>query len=120
MAENYEAGPNAQKAFERGRGTINDETWKDFFDHTQSLPPSPLLQQAVRSVRSKTSALDLGSGGLKDSHFLLQCGFEKVVALDIVLVAEAVAARFPRDRFTYLKSSFAGWKRSRKDRLASI
>jgi hypothetical protein len=79
---------------------------KDFFDHTRSSPPSQLLRQAVRSVRSKTSALDLGSGGLKDSRFLLECGFEKVVALDVVLVAEAVAAGFPRDRFTYLKSSF--------------
>jgi tellurite methyltransferase len=106
MAENRDAGPNAQRAPKGAGATINDDAWKDFFDHTRSLPPSRLLRQAVRSVRSKSSALDLGSGGLKDSRFLLECGFEKVVALDVVLVAEAVAADFPRDRFTYLKSSF--------------
>jgi tellurite methyltransferase len=106
MAEIDDEGPSAPEGTQAAGANIRDVVWKEYFAQTKALPPSPLLQQAARSVRSKTSALDLGSGGLKDTRFLLEYGFERVVALDILLVAETVAARFPQDRFTYLKSSF--------------
>jgi hypothetical protein len=93
-------GPSVPDSAQAAGAKISDVDWKEYFAQTKALPPSPLLQQAARSVRSKTSALDLGSGGLKDSRFLLECGFERVVALDILLVAETVAARFPQERFT--------------------
>lgn len=52
-----------------------------YLEKTKNLPPSPLLAKAISLVQGRFSALDLGSGGGKDTKFLLDQGFQ-VTAVD--------------------------------------
>lgn len=82
------------------------EVWKDYFDKTKENPPRKLLMQAVGLVTQKDNALDMGSGALNDSRYLIEQKFEHVTAVDKALVAQEVADSFPKDVFEYVQSSF--------------
>ena len=90
---------------------MTENPWKAYSERTKDQPPRSLLVEAMPLVTSKDAALDLGPGALNDSKYLLDQGFAKVIAvnkdpLNTDPVAEARAAIFPDDRFTYTVSSF--------------
>ncbi|MES2088352.1 MAG: class I SAM-dependent methyltransferase [Patescibacteria group bacterium] len=51
-------------------------------------------------------AIDLGSGALNDSKYLLDQGFKHVIALDKEAVAKEIADGLPKEKFTYVISDF--------------
>jgi tellurite methyltransferase len=78
--------------------------WNEYFELTKGQPPRKILTRAVPLVANKESALDLGSGALNDTLYLLAEGFEHVTAVDKEPVAEVVAKTLPADRFSYVIS----------------
>lgn len=76
-------------------------SWENYYKQTKSRPPSPLLKEALIFVENKKLALDLGAGALVESKFLLDQGFEKVVAIDIEKFDD-----FTHPNFTFIRSSF--------------
>lgn len=75
--------------------------WKIYQKLTNKQIPRPLLVEAINFVLKKGSGLDLGSGALSESKFLLDNGFEKVIAVDIEKF-EDINDR----RFNFIKSKF--------------
>jgi len=72
---------------------------------TKGKKPRNLLVMALYFAKRRTLALDLGAGALTEATYLLQEGFEKVIAVDKELYAADTAAALPPDRFTYIKST---------------
>jgi SAM-dependent methyltransferase len=85
-------------------------TWKDYFERTKEAPPRPLLVRAVSYVEDKNQALDLGSGALNDSVYLIDQNFEHVTAVDKIPVAKEIGDRLPPEKFTYVISSFEDYQ----------
>lgn len=56
--------------------------WLSYINITRNKRPRQLLVQALPEVKERGTALDLGSGALNDSRFLLSQGFSQVVAVD--------------------------------------
>ena len=56
--------------------------WQKFYEITKNRPPSDLLIRAMNFVEKRDNALDLGSGALKDSKYLVKAVFKKVFAVD--------------------------------------
>ena len=56
--------------------------WLNYINITRNKRPRQLLVQALSEVKEREVALDLGSGALNDSRFLLSQGFSQVVAVD--------------------------------------
>jgi len=83
---------------------MSDSGWKEYFERTRDKLPRPLLVKALAYVSSRDAAIDLGSGALNDSIFLLKEGFRKVVAVDKEPVAKEIAEHLPRDQFEYVIS----------------
>lgn len=79
--------------------------WYDYAERYRYRPPRPLLQRAVPLVSHRSTALDVGSGRLNDSRFLLECGFA-VTALDGEPIAQTVADTLPSERLSYVISRF--------------
>lgn len=82
------------------------EGWDKFVEQTKGRPPRPLLIDALTHVKHRGAALDLGSGALNDSSFLLDEGFDFVTAVDAEPVAQNIADTFPPERFRYAISRF--------------
>jgi tellurite methyltransferase len=89
---------------------IQNNGWKEYFENTKNKPPRALLVKALEYIGNRDSAIDLGSGALNDSMFLLKEGFKKVVALDKELVGKEVADSLPSDQFEYVISSLESFK----------
>ena len=83
---------------------MTDTGWKGYFENTKDKPPRSLLVKALEYVSNRDTAIDLGSGALNDSIFLLKEGFRKVIALDKEPVAKEIADTFPSDQFEYVIS----------------
>lgn len=58
---------------------MNKQTYAEA---TKSAPPNKLVKNALYYVKNKDSALDIGAGSLRDSHFLAASGFQSVTAID--------------------------------------
>lgn len=56
--------------------------WTSYHEKTRTEPPSKNLVIAMEFVRERHAALDIGAGSLKDSTFLVDSGFNEVVAVD--------------------------------------
>ena len=56
--------------------------WLNYINVTRNKRPRQLLVQALPEVKERETALDLGSGALNDSRFLLSQGFAQVIAVD--------------------------------------
>lgn len=82
------------------------DIWKNYYDKTKDNPPRELLIKALTYLNSHENALDLGSGALNDSIFLIERGFGKVTAVDKIPVAIDRANKLPIDKFQYEISSF--------------
>jgi tellurite methyltransferase len=56
--------------------------WSNYYTKHASRKPREQVVRAIELCTNKDSALDLGAGTLVESTFLLQSGFNKVIALD--------------------------------------
>ena len=91
-------------------------SWDSYFEKTKANPPSAYLRQAITlfpSTHGKT-ALDLGSGGGRDSKLLLDSGF-KVTAVD----AAPMAVEYAPAGATFVRSSFEEFQFGRYDLINS-
>lgn len=57
--------------------------WGGYINTTKNKPPRRLLVRAIKDIKNKETALDLGAGALNDSKYLLEQGFKQVIAVDI-------------------------------------
>ena len=53
--------------------------WSEYYDFTRTKPPYSLLIEAIKHVKEKGSALDVGGGALRDTRYLLDIGFDVTV-----------------------------------------
>jgi hypothetical protein len=88
-----------------------ENPWTKYSEHTKANPARKLLVKAVKYVQHRERALDLGPGALNDSKYLLDQGFQMVVAvnkdpLGTDPVAQSRAAGFPKEHFQYRESTF--------------
>ncbi len=83
--------------------------WNDFHNLTKDNPPSVSLIEAIKYVPNKITALDLGSGGFRDSKFLTK-HFTKVIAVDktrVIEVPEKVQFwHLPFQEFVFKKHTY--------------
>lgn len=86
-----------QKFLYRFRRYWPETRWKKYVAETADSIPTPFLEKAVKLLKHKDVALDVGAGGLRDSRYLLNQGFKKVVALDgepsIIIIARDIFDR---------------------------
>lgn len=83
-----------------------DKDWGRFYERTKNDPPSPLLVEALTHVKTRDSAIDIGAGGLKDTRYLLEEGFE-VTVVDMEPLMAKAAAEIKTDKLEAVVSSFA-------------
>lgn len=53
--------------------------WSEYFEVTRSKPPFSLLVEAVKYIKDKGKAIDIGGGALRDTRYLLEQGFDVTV-----------------------------------------
>lgn len=53
--------------------------WAEYYEATRNKPPRALLVEAVRHVQDRDKAIDIGGGALRDTLYLLECGFDVTV-----------------------------------------
>jgi hypothetical protein len=80
--------------------------WSEYYSLTKNRPPSTLLVQALQYVQKRGVALDLGSGALKDSRFLIQSDFKKIIAVDKEDCPTDLLNSISSSRFIFIKSQF--------------
>jgi SAM-dependent methyltransferase len=80
--------------------------WSTYHERTKEAPPSKSLVEAIALVSEKDAALDVGAGALKDSKYLLQEGFDMVVALDSEPHTKEAAESIGDNRLGVIISSF--------------
>lgn len=85
---------------------MNEHNWGKYYEQTKENPPRSSLVRAVGLVQNKGNALDLGSGALNDTRYLVSVGFEHVTAVDKNPVSEQEVEKLPRDKVSYDGSSF--------------
>lgn len=83
---------------------MENNSWKSYVEQTKEKPPRPLLVEALQYVKIKNNALDVGSGSLNDSRFLIREGFAFVNAIDQAPVAQEISTSLPKDKFRYIIS----------------
>jgi tellurite methyltransferase len=90
--------------------------WHNYFDQTKDKPPSKYLVQAVKLVGPQTypAALDLGSGGGRDTRYLAQAGFA-VTSVDAAPVAEDYLQPLNAPNITFILSTFEDFSFKRYD-----
>jgi tellurite methyltransferase len=81
-------------------------SWRTFHERTKETPPSVSLIEAVKIVTEKNSALDIGAGALRDSKYMLEQRFQKVVAVDIEPATKEAAREINDDRLQVVISPF--------------
>lgn len=84
----------------------NTSNWEKYYKDTAGKKANPLLQKAVPFVSTKGTALDLGAGILQDTKYLLEEGFEKVIAVDIESGLEDRVKELKDERVEYYASAF--------------
>jgi tellurite methyltransferase len=85
---------------------MSEHNWEQYYEQTREAPPRPSLPRAVELVQEKHEALDLGSGALNDTKYLLAKGFEHITAVDKNPVSEEIVAQLPSGKVSYEVSSF--------------
>ncbi len=89
---------------------MSEDGWDAYYENSLKFPPRPLLVRALPLVGTKELALELGSGAFNDVKYLLQQGFERVIAIDMRPFAQTIADTFPRDRLDYVITRFEDYK----------
>lgn len=82
-----------------------------FYKNTAAINPHQLLIDAMQYVIEKRRALDLGAGALRDTKYLLECGFQHVDAVDLnqPIVLDDPRLTFfqePFDTFEFKKGAY--------------
>jgi tellurite methyltransferase len=80
--------------------------WDDFFEKTKNNPPRVHLVNAIKYIKEKEIALDLGAGALRDTQYLLDQGFKKVIAIDKEEIIKNIQKEIGNDRLETMVSSF--------------
>ena len=80
--------------------------WEKYIEKTKEYPPRELLKDALAHVAHKGTALDLGAGALMDSKYLLEQGYDHVVALDADPVSARYAEEVHSEHFSFVQSTF--------------
>lgn len=83
-----------------------DDSWKSYVAQTKNAKPRPLLIKAIKIVKEKNEALDLGAGALNDVRYLLDVGFQHVTAVDSQPVAQEIYEQLPKDKISYEITTF--------------
>lgn len=76
----------------------------NYFEKTKNKPPRPLLVKALVYIQEKKEALDVGSGALNESVYLLSEGFQHVTAIDKEPIAQTISETLPKEKFNYIIS----------------
>lgn len=79
--------------------------WETFYSLTKDRPPWPLLVRAVSLLPRKERALDLGAGAGRDTHYLLEQGFQ-VTAVDSDPHAVAMLRSLQAGNLRVVQASF--------------
>ncbi len=82
--------------------------WNAYYQKTKDLPPSPLLLEALPYVAHRGKAIDIGSGALKDTRYLLEQGFE-VTSIDKESSLREMATFVQHDRLQVVVAPFADY-----------
>ncbi|MEI6528553.1 MAG: methyltransferase domain-containing protein [bacterium] len=61
--------------------------WSEYYDFTRNRPPYSLLIEALKYVKDKGNAIDIGGGALRDSRYLLSNGFDVTVIDNSMLLS---------------------------------
>lgn len=87
-----------------------------YYENTHNAPPSDLLKQALKSIKSDTkTALDLGCGAGRDTRLLLDKDFT-VTAIDIDQNAAKYMRKLPhQDRLHFVCGSFGNFQFQKYD-----
>jgi len=85
---------------------MSEPNWEKYYEETKEAPPRQSLVRAIEFIQNKEKALDLGSGALNDTRYLLSIGFEHVTAVDKTPVAEQEVEKLPGGKVSYEVSSF--------------
>lgn len=93
----------------------NIQDWSEYFGFTRLKPPYSLLVEAVKYVKEKNKAIDIGGGALRDTRYLLAQGFDvTVIDSSPLLIQEADRIKniklhpivIPFERFDYPKNKY--------------
>jgi trans-aconitate methyltransferase len=82
----------------------------EYYEQTKNRPPSKLLVKAMSFVADRQNALDLGSGALKDSKYLLDQGFKEVWAVDKEALPVELSEYIKDERFHFVQSTFESFE----------
>jgi tellurite methyltransferase len=85
---------------------MRDPNWEQYYEKTKEAPPRPSLVRAIEFLLEKKEALDLGSGALNDTRYLLSVGFEHITAVDKTPVTNEIADLIPSEKVSYKINSF--------------
>ena len=66
----------------------SQKDWAEYYKITKNKPPSKLLIKALKYVKNKKRAIDIGGGALKDTRYLLSKGFDVTVIDSSELMAK--------------------------------
>ena len=75
-----------------------------FYEISKDAEPAPIIKRAVELVENRGTALDLGSGALNEAKFLLNEGFQKVIAVDKDAQAMQMAQKIDDDRLDFQRT----------------
>jgi hypothetical protein len=81
-------------------------SWIQYYQNTKNRPPSLSLVRALNYVEKKDAALDLGSGALNESLYLVDRGYGKVVAIDKEQIPEEFLNKITNNQFQFIHSTF--------------
>lgn len=84
---------------------MSKQDWSEYFEFTREKPPFSLLVEALKYVKNKSKAIDIGGGALRDTRYLLEEGFD-VTVVDSSPLLEQEAARIKNDRLHPFVVSF--------------
>lgn len=82
--------------------------WQAYYERKSEkmMGPARSLTKALEFVQHKDAALDLGAGSLQDARFLLNEGFQKVVAIDSEPLVGKMAGDIHDDRLEVVIERF--------------
>lgn len=80
--------------------------WQEYAERTMTGRPRPLLVEALRYIKERKLALDLGSGAFNDVRYLISEGFEHVDAVDKEALAAEVLKGLSTEKISYIVSAF--------------
>lgn len=73
---------------------------------TKDSLPRPSLVEAIKLVKEKRRALDLGSGPMNDVRYLVSAGFGHIAAVDSNQVPEDILVEFPEEKVSFVLKPF--------------